>query len=110
MTQASDGSGGRGPGHDGSGIGAAFERAAAAYRSLDARLAEAGGLGAVAALYDRVRAHVDAIDYGELDRVAAEVRRAIEVLLEMDAAVRKLNNLKLFFERHAGTTTARTQE
>jgi hypothetical protein len=77
-----------------------------AYRSLEDRLAEVGGIAPVVALYDRIREEMARLEYAELDRVAGEIRDAIEALLRMDAAVRKLNNLKVMFdrERRAGGT------
>lgn len=81
------------------GLGEAVRRASEAYRSLEDRLADVGGVAPVVALYDRIRGEVERLDYAELDRVAAEIRGALEALLGMDAAVRKLNNLKVLFER-----------
>lgn len=79
----------------------ALGRATEAFRALDERLAGAGGLAPVVALYDRVRDEVRSLEYADLDRVATEIRAAIEALLRMDAAVRKLNNLKVMFDREA---------
>jgi len=73
--------------------------AEAAFRTLDGLLSEVGGVTSVIQLYERVRVHLERIEYAELDRVAGEIRVAIERLLEMDGAVRKLNNLKVLFER-----------
>lgn len=81
------------------GLAEAVRRASEAYRSLEVRLADVGGVAPVVALYDRIRGEVERLDYAELDRVAAEIRGALEALLGMDAAVRKLNNLKVLFER-----------
>ena len=75
-----------------------------AYRGLDASLAEAGGIGPVVALYERIRTRLTGVEYAELDRVAGEIRGAVEQLLAMDAAVRKLNNLKLLFDREDRTS------
>lgn len=77
----------------------AVRRATGAYRTLEDRLAEVGGVAPVVALYDRIRAEMERVDYAELDRVALEIRQAIEALLRMDVAVRKLSNLKVTFER-----------
>jgi hypothetical protein len=76
----------------------AVRRAGAAYRMLEEQLVEAGGIESVVALYDRIRAGMQRLDYAQLDRVASEIRAAIEALLRMDAAVRKLNNLKVMFD------------
>jgi hypothetical protein len=80
------------------GLDEAVRRASGAFRSLEDRLAEVGGIAPVVALYDRIRGEMDRLEYAELDRVAAEIRGAIDALLCMDAAVRKLNNLKVMFE------------
>ena len=80
------------------GLEGAARRAASAYAVLEQRLADAGGVARVADLYDRLRTGMELVEYAELDRVAAEIRAAIETLLEMDAAVRKLNNLKVLFD------------
>lgn len=81
------------------GLAEAVQRASGAYGALEERLAEVGGVAPVVALYDRIRGQVDRLEYAELDRVAAEIRGAIEALLCMDGAVRKLSNLKLMFDR-----------
>jgi len=77
----------------------AVQRAAGAYGDIDRRLGEAGGIVPVVGLYERIRSEIDRLDFAELDRVATEIRSAIERLLEMDAHVRKLNNLKLMIDR-----------
>lgn len=80
------------------GLEEAVRQAREAYRSVEERLVPVGGIEPVVALYDQVRAHLEAVDYADLDRVAAEIRAAVETLLRMDAAVRKLNNLKVLFD------------
>jgi hypothetical protein len=98
ITQARE-SAGRVTGDVEAGLDGATRRAASAYAALEERLAGEGGVARVAELYDRLRAGMNLLDYAELDRVAAEIRSAIEMLLEMDAAVRKLNNLKVLFDK-----------
>lgn len=83
------------------GLADAVRRASGAFGALEERLAEVGGVAPVVALYDRIREEMDRVEYAELDRVAADIRGAIDALLRMDAAVRKLSNLKLVFEREA---------
>lgn len=90
-----------GRGRDAGDLAEVVGRAARAYGVLEQRLESAGGVGSVVDLYDRVRTLLGGIDFAELDRVAEEIRRAIEVLLRMDSDVRKLNNLKILVHDEA---------
>jgi len=92
---------GPGNGLDGSAgdLGTAVRRASSAFRSLEDSLVEVGGITPVVALYDRIMGEMERLEFAELDRVATEIRDAIEALLRMDAAVRKLSNLKVMFDR-----------
>jgi hypothetical protein len=75
-----------------------LERVGRAWEGLDGSLAPSGGVARVLELYEQMRAGLERVAFDDLDRTAAEVKAAVDVLLTMDSDLRKLNNLKLQIE------------
>lgn len=75
-----------------------IDRIVSAYDELDRRFAAAGGLESLLNLYEQIRREIDRVSLAEVERVTGEIKNVIEALLKMDYELRKVQNLKLFFE------------
>jgi len=70
------------------------QRLLAAYEDLDRRFGQAGGLGALLELYDRVRGELDRVENDELTQMTAGIKSLVEALLRMDFELRTIQELK----------------
>jgi len=70
------------------------QRLLTAYEDLDRRFGQAGGLGALLELYDRVRGELDRVEDDELAQMTAGLKSLVEALLRMDFELRTIQELK----------------
>lgn len=70
------------------------------FGDIDSKLESLGGVGRILEFFEGVKSELDAVSHEELEHIAAEIKSVVEALLTLDYEVRKVQNLKLLFEKH----------
>ncbi len=76
-----------------------LERILKAYREIDERFGEVGGIAKLLGLFEDVKRELERVSDQELERVTSEIKTVVEDLLKIDYELRKVQNLKLLFEQ-----------
>jgi hypothetical protein len=76
-----------------------FDRVLASYESISARFSDIGGIGKLLGVVEEAKRQLDRVSDAELQRVAEEIKTVVEELLRVDYELRKIQNLKLLFDK-----------